>query len=299
MPTTTRSQATGDQEATSMNMESRIAELEDQLKRVTSELEALQLENEVLKRKDGASEEDVVPSQVGRMESESQSTGRPPHGVEETKKMHQNLRSLMDKYKDMERRIGAYSLVDQLLTSTNLLYSVEIMAIPLPPKFNVLMIEMYDGTKDPVEHLKTFKAHMKLHGFLGEIACWAFLLTLKGAARGCFGALQPGSVDSFENLGQKFLTQFMASRRRRRSAVYLLTLKQKEVESLKAYLVRFNRERMTSDDHDEKNTLTALLGGISPRSPLWVSWPGKLLPLYVNLGTKQTTLSMTRIHCRL
>ncbi|KAG6692471.1 hypothetical protein I3842_10G115500 [Carya illinoinensis] len=59
----------------------------------------------------------------------------------------------------------------------------------------------------------------------------------------------------------------MESRRCHSLAAYLLTIKQKEGESLKAYLSKFNKERLTTDDQDEKITLAALLGGIWPRSP--------------------------------
>ncbi|KAF5469063.1 hypothetical protein F2P56_013163 [Juglans regia] len=85
---------------------------------------------------------------------------------------------------------------------------------------------------------------MTLHGFPGET----------------------NSIESFEELGRQFLTQLMASRKCRRPSVYLLTVKQLEDESLKAYLTRFNKEKMTTDQ-DEKIMLAALLEGVWPRSP--------------------------------
>lgn len=45
-----------------------------------------------------------------------------------------------------------------------------------------------------------------------------------------------------------FLTHFIASRRRRRLEVFLFIIKQREDESLKAYLAKFNKERMTAKD---------------------------------------------------
>ncbi|KAF5445206.1 hypothetical protein F2P56_034273 [Juglans regia] len=108
---------------------------------------------------------------------------------------------------------------------------------------------------------------MTLHGFPRETAYRAFPLTLKGVARGWFGALWSDTIENFEELGRQFITQFMANKWRRRSAAYLLTVKQKDDESLKAYLVRFNKERMTANDQDEKFMMAALLGGIWPRSP--------------------------------
>ncbi|XP_042942590.1 uncharacterized protein LOC122276745 [Carya illinoinensis] len=59
----------------------------------------------------------------------------------------------------------------------------------------------------------------------------------------------------------------MPSRRRRRPAAYLLKVKQREDENLKAYLARFNKERLTTNDQDGKITLATLLGGVWPRSP--------------------------------
>ncbi|XP_041010255.1 uncharacterized protein LOC121254329 [Juglans microcarpa x Juglans regia] len=117
--------------------------------------------------------------------------------------------------------------------------------------------------KEPLEHLETFKAHMTLHELLGEVACKAFPLTLKGTARAWFGSLPPGTIDSFVELARLFLMQFMASRKMRHPAAYLLIVKQWDDEILKSYLSRFNREHMTTDDQDEKITLAALLGGLS------------------------------------
>lgn len=61
----------------------------------------------------------------------------------------------MKKYEEMVKRIGASLFVDQLLTSMDLLYNLEIMVMPLSPKFKVPQVEMYKGFKDPVEHLET------------------------------------------------------------------------------------------------------------------------------------------------
>lgn len=114
----------------------------------------------------------------------------------------------------MAKRMGTSSSVDQLLTSTNLPYSAEVMVVPLPIKFKAPQMEAYDKFKDPLEHLKTFKAHMTFHGFPGEVASRALPLTLNGAARAWFGCLPPGSIDSFGELARLFLTQFIASRAR-------------------------------------------------------------------------------------
>ncbi|KAF5447315.1 hypothetical protein F2P56_032874 [Juglans regia] len=105
----------------------------------------------------------------------------------------------------------------------------------------------------------------------------SFPLTLKGAARAWFGSLRPGTLDSFNKLACLFLTQFMVSRTRRRPAAYLLIVKQRDNESLKSYLSWFNKERMKTDDQDEKITLAALLRGVWPRNPFMMKIAQKTL----------------------
>lgn len=109
--------------------------------------------------------------------------------------MHHDLQSLMEKYEEMAKKIGTSSSINLLLSSTNLPFSAEIIVVPLLSKFKVPSIDLYDGAKDPVEHLETFKAHMTLHGFPGKISCRAFPLTLKGMVRSWFGTLQPSSMN--------------------------------------------------------------------------------------------------------
>lgn len=84
--------------------------------------------------------------------------------------------------------------------STNLPYNAEVMAVPLLPNFEVLQMELYDETKDPLEHFDTLKAHMTLHGFPRKVACQAFSLMLKRGAQTWFGSLLSGTIGSFDKL---------------------------------------------------------------------------------------------------
>lgn len=52
---------------------------------------------------------------------------------------------------------------------TGLPYSMDMMTVPLLPKFRVPQLDLYDKSKDPLEHLDTFKVHMTLHRFSGEV----------------------------------------------------------------------------------------------------------------------------------
>ena len=65
-------------------------------------------------------------------------------------------------------------------------------------------IESYDGAKDPLDHLETFKTLMHLQGVAYEIMCRAFLTTLKGPARIWFSRLTPNSISIFKELSAQF-----------------------------------------------------------------------------------------------
>ena len=73
--------------------------------------------------------------------------------------------------------------LDNLVNRTDSLFTASINSFPLPHKFRMLQIDSYNGVKDPLDHMETFKTLMHLQGVLDEIMCRAFPTTLKGAAR--------------------------------------------------------------------------------------------------------------------
>uniref|UniRef100_A0A2N9H5N8 Uncharacterized protein n=1 Tax=Fagus sylvatica TaxID=28930 RepID=A0A2N9H5N8_FAGSY len=58
-----------------------------------------------------------------------------------------------------------------------------VISFPLPSKFRMPSLEIFDGSKDPLDHLESFKTVMCLQGVPDEIMCRAFPTTLKGPAR--------------------------------------------------------------------------------------------------------------------
>ena len=73
--------------------------------------------------------------------------------------------------------------LDDLVHRTNSPFTASVMSFPLPPKFCMPQVESYDGSKDPLDHLESFKTLMHLQGVTNEIMCRAFPTTLKDLAR--------------------------------------------------------------------------------------------------------------------
>jgi hypothetical protein len=125
-------------------------------------------------------------------------------------------------------------------------------------------LENFDGTKDPLDHLESFKTMMCLQGVPDEIMCRAFPTTLKGPARIWFKKLMPGSVGSFAQLSHSFFNHFIGGQRCGRPTTHLLNVKQKESETLRFYLTRFNKETLLVDGVDDKVVLTTFISGLQP-----------------------------------
>uniref|UniRef100_A0A2N9IUL1 Retrotransposon gag domain-containing protein n=1 Tax=Fagus sylvatica TaxID=28930 RepID=A0A2N9IUL1_FAGSY len=123
-------------------------------------------------------------------------------------------------------------------------------------------LENFDGTKDPLDHLESFKTMMCLQGVPDEIMCRAFPTTLKGPARIWFKKLIPGSVGSFAQLSRSFFNHFIGGQRCGRPTTHLLNVKQREGETLRSYLTRFNKETLLVDGADDKVVLTAFISGL-------------------------------------
>ena len=52
--------------------------------------------------------------------------------------------------------------LDDLVNRIDSLFTTFVNSFPLPQKFRMPQIESYDGVKDPLDHLETFKTLMHL-----------------------------------------------------------------------------------------------------------------------------------------
>ena len=75
----------------------------------------------------------------------------------------------------------ALDSMDTMVQQTESLFIAEVLHFPLLAKFRMPQIEAFDGTKDPIDHLNTYKNQMELHGYQDPIRCTAFAIMLKGS----------------------------------------------------------------------------------------------------------------------
>ena len=98
--------------------------------------------------------------------------------------------------------------LDDLVHQTDSPFTTSVNSFPLSSKFRMPQIESYDGAKDPLDHLKSFKTLMHLQGVVDEIMCRAFPTTLKGPVRIWFSRLTSNSIDTFKGLSTQFASHF-------------------------------------------------------------------------------------------
>ena len=156
--------------------------------------------------------------------------------------------------------------MDALVQQTESSFIAEVLHFPLPAKFRMPQIETFNGTKDPVDHLNTYKNQMELHGYQNPVRCKAFAITLKGPALAWFNRLPPLSISSLRELSIAFVSYFIRAWTYRKPSYHLLTIKQGPQENLRSYVQRFNAESSKVDISDEKFAITAFIAGLSVQS---------------------------------
>ena len=144
----------------------------------------------------------------------------------------------------------APNLIDTLVKQTESPFTAEVLHFPLPTKFRMLQIEAFNGAKDPVDHLNTYKNQIELHGYQDLIRCRAFAVKLKGPGLAWFNRLPPSSISSIRELSIAFVSHLIGARTYRKLSYHPLTIKKSSQESLRSYAQRFHVESLKVDIPD-------------------------------------------------
>ncbi|KAL5573118.1 hypothetical protein UlMin_022715 [Ulmus minor] len=141
----------------------------------------------------------------------------------------------------------------------------------------------YDGTGDLADHLENYRSLMELNLATNAFKCRAFVITLTGVARRWFRTLRPGTVSSFHQLSESFISQFIVHKIHRKPARHLYTITQRDNETTESYLTRFVKEEMNVQDRSDVAASGALMAGlrnltvlkylVSVRKPDTMSYP--------------------------
>ena len=125
--------------------------------------------------------------------------GRVDPSIGDSNDLLKSIQKEMDELKNAMKEKTNKNL-DGMVKRTDSLFTTEVLEYPLRPKFRLPQLESFDGLKDPLDHITTFKMILNLHQIPDEILCKSFLATLKGVARVWFSKLTRLSIDDFEQV---------------------------------------------------------------------------------------------------
>ena len=91
----------------------------------------------------------------------------PPEDHNEERSWEQRFRDIQQEISHMKETVKGRAPVsmDTLVQQTESPFFAGVLHFPLSAKFRMSKIETFDGTKDPIDHLNTYKNKMELHGF--------------------------------------------------------------------------------------------------------------------------------------
>ncbi|XP_038708556.1 uncharacterized protein LOC120003613 [Tripterygium wilfordii] len=117
----------------------------------------------------------------------------------------------------------------------------------LPKKFIIPHIKPYDGITDPEDHVDQYNQRLTL---------W-------------YLNLPEGQITSFTQLADAFVEQFASSRKIIPTSDDLYRLQQKQGESLRSFLTRFNKEKLEIPGCLDEITINAFRMALLPGSKLY------------------------------
>ncbi|CAN6675505.1 unnamed protein product [Malus baccata var. baccata] len=108
------------------------------------------------------------------------------------------------------------------------------------------------------------EAQMALERDDEAFLCKLFPSSLSGSSLTWFRQLKPRSIESFTELCEVFISQYVCNRRPRKDVTILFSTKQNVGESLKSYMTRFTEEMSTLEECDSHTASLAFREGVFP-----------------------------------
>ncbi|GKV35996.1 hypothetical protein SLEP1_g44183 [Rubroshorea leprosula] len=168
-----------------------------------------------------------------------------------------NLEKLLAENKNPQPQVPPIS------TSIPAPLNTKITQEPYPPGFRMPLFETYDGTKDPDDHLHAFFSIMQAQNASDALMCKMFPSTLRGNARTWYHTLRPNSINAYAELATSFATKFSSRRLIKKTTPELMRITQREGESLKNYMNRFNDAMLEVNAFDEAVGVTVVMQGLN------------------------------------
>ncbi|GJV00998.1 reverse transcriptase domain-containing protein [Tanacetum coccineum] len=128
---------------------------------------------------------------------------------------------------------------------------------------NLGHVKTYNGSEDPEDHLKIFQAAAKTERWAMPTWCHMFNSTLTGNARVWFDDLPPESIDSYNDLREAFLKNYLQQKKCIRDPIVLHNIKQRDGESTEDFIQRYKSESGNVKGAPECMRISGFVHGIT------------------------------------
>ena len=241
------------------------------------QMQVLREENAALRRKEeGIPSTPTVPDPLKlsqaqqHREAERVESRLPPTGqeqsqtprVKKTQASRGNISHMMAE--SFGANEGGHPSRQPIHASGNFPFTQFILETPLSERWKMPTFDKYDGTTNPNNHMRVFTHQMMFHAVSDPIWCHVFSTSMTGEALEWFSKLPTKSIDSFATLKARFNTQFAPLRPAILTVDNLVNIRQKDGESLRSYLDRYNRMSVKIKDISDEITRHHFLYGLQP-----------------------------------
>ncbi|GFZ05223.1 hypothetical protein Acr_17g0007950 [Actinidia rufa] len=212
-----------------------------------------------LRERSSSSESSKTPAKARR--------GRSPHRGDHIEARN---KSTSQKIRDLDARLDAINTgtnapvtVDSLIRQTEPPFTERVLRAQISSKFKLpAQPGIYEGKTDPMDHLDSYKSLMLLQGCSEEVMCKAFSATLKGPARSWFQKTLTRNHRFFWLSQPTIRRQFHELQESAEEC--FPPIHQKEMESLKDFVKRFNQAILEVEDPSDKVIIMAMMEGLRP-----------------------------------
>lgn len=92
-------------------------------------------------------------------------------------------------------------------------FTDDVLEAIKPRRFVTPTFQKYDGSTDPIDHIKGYKQQMSVETTDEKLICKLFPSSLTGPASTWFQDLKPQSIANFDTLSRIFISQYFCSRK--------------------------------------------------------------------------------------
>ena len=148
-------------------------------------------------------------------------------------------------------------------------FDTHIISYKSPKRFLVPKFTMYDGTRDPFDHLLHYQQLMTL-GIENDVLLYkVFPANLHGLTLSWFHHLPQNSINSFRDFSEAFFGHYLCSACQKKNISTLQNIKMQENKSLRDFMKRFEQAVLQVESYNMDTILQVFKRSISLDTPFF------------------------------